>query len=141
MVESFNTPPTTIGTAIVLYSLGVSGLILLGAKLSQRFGAKLFFQAAVGMFLIAMLIMAASPAASFDLLGLSPSPVMILFNLLFTSAPKEFAGGVGSLRGVTQNLAAAVGTTVVGAMLVGLLSSMILTNVVDNPVIAAELKD
>ena len=141
MVESFNTPPTTIGTAIVLYSLGVSGLILLGAKLSQRFGAKLFFQVAVGMFLIAMLIMAASPAASFDLLGLSPSPVMILFNLLVTSAPKEFAGGVGSLRGVTQNLAAAVGTTVVGAMLVGLLGSMILTNVVDNPVIAAELKD
>lgn len=141
MVESFNTPPTTIGTAIVLYSLGVSGLILRGVKLSQCFGAKLLFQAAVGMFLIAMLIMAASPAASFDLLGLSPSPVMILFNLLVTSAPKEFAGGVGSLRGVTQNLAAAVGTTVVGAMLVGLLGSMILTNVVDNPVIAAELKD
>jgi hypothetical protein len=30
MVRSFNTPPTTIGTAVVLYSLGVSGFILLG---------------------------------------------------------------------------------------------------------------
>src|SRR5262249_35783791 len=46
MVESFNTPPTTVGTAIVLYSLGVSGFIMLGAKLGQRFGSKIFFQTA-----------------------------------------------------------------------------------------------
>ena len=37
MVASFNTPPTTVGTAVVLYGLGVSGFILLGAKLGQRF--------------------------------------------------------------------------------------------------------
>ena len=30
MVESFNTPPTTVGTAVILYSLGVSGFIMLG---------------------------------------------------------------------------------------------------------------
>ena len=53
MVEGFNTPPTTVGTAIVLYSLGVSGFIMLGAKLGQRFGSKIFFQAAVGLFLAA----------------------------------------------------------------------------------------
>jgi len=67
--------------------------------------------------------------------------VTLLFNVLVTAAPKEFAGDVGSLRGVTQNLAAAVGTAMVGAMLVGILSSSILTSVADNPVIAAELKD
>jgi hypothetical protein len=39
MVESFNTPPTTVGTAVVLYSLGVSGFIMLGSKLGQRFGS------------------------------------------------------------------------------------------------------
>ena len=50
MVESFGTPPTTVATAIVLYSLGVSGFILLGAKLGQRFGSKIFFQAAVALF-------------------------------------------------------------------------------------------
>ena len=44
MVESFNTPPTTVGTAIVMYSLGVSGFVMLGAKLGQRFGSKIFFQ-------------------------------------------------------------------------------------------------
>jgi hypothetical protein len=51
------------------------------------------------------------------------------------------AGDVGSLRGVTQNLAAAVGTSVVGALLVGLLSFVIMSRLTDNPVITAELKD
>jgi MFS family permease len=63
MVASFNTPPTTVGTAIVMYSLGVSGFIMLGAKLGQRFGSKFFFQAAVAMFLAAMVIMVTSPNA------------------------------------------------------------------------------
>jgi Na+/melibiose symporter-like transporter len=67
--------------------------------------------------------------------------VTLLFNVLVTAAPTALAGDVGSLRGVTQNLAAAVGTALVGALLVGLLSSMILTNSADNPVISAELKD
>src|SRR5688572_24257862 len=61
MVESFATQPTTVGTAVVLYSLGVSGFILLGAKLSQRFGAKLFFQIAVGTLALAMVLMVVSP--------------------------------------------------------------------------------
>lgn len=55
MVASFNTPPTTVGTAIVLYSLGVSGFIMLGAKSGQRFGSKVFFQTAVVLFLAAMI--------------------------------------------------------------------------------------
>ncbi len=67
--------------------------------------------------------------------------VTLLFNVLVTSAPKDLAGDVGSLRGVTQNLAAAVGTAVIGALLVGILSSIIVDHVNDNPVISAELKD
>ena len=67
--------------------------------------------------------------------------VTLLFNVLVTSAPKDLAADVGSLRGVTQNLAAAVGTAVVGALLVGILSSMIIGKVADNPIISAELKD
>jgi hypothetical protein len=64
-----------------------------------------------------------------------------LFNVLVTASPRELAGDVGSLRGVTQNLAAAVGTAVVGALLVGLLGSMIVGQLNENPVITAELKD
>jgi MFS family permease len=66
--------------------------------------------------------------------------VTLLFNVLVTSAPKELSGDVGSLRGVTQNLAAAVGTAVMGALLVGLLSSMIMSHLLDNPVIPPEFK-
>jgi MFS family permease len=49
MVASFETPPTTVGTAIILHALAVSAFILLGAKLGQRFGSRRFFQAAIAM--------------------------------------------------------------------------------------------
>ena len=48
---------------------------------------------------------------------------------------------MGSLRGVTHHLATAVGTAVVGALLVGILSSIILGNLAENPAMTAELKD
>ncbi len=67
--------------------------------------------------------------------------VTLLFNVLVTGAPKELAGDVGSLRGVTQNLAAAIGTAMVGTILVSLLSSMIIQGAMNNPVITAELMD
>src|SRR5215510_2426380 len=60
MVESFNTPPTTVGTAIVMYGLGVSGFVMLGGKLSQRVGSKRYFQISVSLFLIAMVMMVIS---------------------------------------------------------------------------------
>lgn len=61
------------------------------------------------------------------------SLVTLLFNVLVTASPKELAGDVGSLRGTTNNLAAAVGTAVVGALLVGLLSAIVLRSIVDHP--------
>ena len=41
MVQSFNVPPTTVATGIVAYSMLVAGFVMLGAKLTQRFGALL----------------------------------------------------------------------------------------------------
>ena len=74
--------------------------------------------------------------------GLGQGALMtLLFGVLVANSPSELAGDVGSLRGVTQNLAAAVGTSVVGALLVGLLSFVIMSHLTDNPVITAELKD
>jgi MFS family permease len=68
------------------------------------------------------------------------SLVTLVFNVLVTASPKELAGDVGSLRGTTQNLAAAVGTAVAGALLVGLLSTIILRSLADNPVLPAEIQ-
>ncbi|MCF3939319.1 MFS transporter [Gordonia tangerina] len=59
--------------------------------------------------------------------------VTLVFNVLVTSAPKKLAGDVGSVRGTTQNLASAVGTAVMGALLVTLLSIGVGQAVVDNP--------
>jgi predicted MFS family arabinose efflux permease len=66
--------------------------------------------------------------------------VTMLFNVLVTESPKELASDVGSLRGTTNNLAAAVGTAVAGALVVGLLSASVMRSVVDNPIIPTELK-
>jgi predicted MFS family arabinose efflux permease len=67
--------------------------------------------------------------------------VTLVFNVLVTAAPKDLAGDVGSLRGTTQNLAGGVGTALAGALLVGLLSSMIFVRLADNPKLPAEVQD
>jgi predicted MFS family arabinose efflux permease len=66
--------------------------------------------------------------------------VTLVFNVLVTASPKELAGDVGALRGTTQNLSVAVGTAVIGAILVGLLSGMVLQRVADNPALPPEIK-
>jgi MFS family permease len=68
------------------------------------------------------------------------SLVTLLFNVLVTASPKELAGDVGSLRGTTQNLAAAVGTAVAGALLVGLLSTIALSHIAANPALPKEIQ-
>src|SRR5262245_50185244 len=115
MVESFNTPPTTVGTAVVLYSLGVSGFIMLGAKLGQRFGSKIFFQAAVVLFLAAMVTMVLSPTAEVMLAGqglagfagaaLLPTLVVLIANHYRGKQQAEAVGWLGSARAIAGVLA------------------------------------
>jgi hypothetical protein len=66
--------------------------------------------------------------------------VTLVFNVLVTAAPKELAGDVGSLRGTTQNLAAAVGTAVAGALMVGLLSAGVMRSLIENPYLPTEIQ-
>src|SRR5262245_1010509 len=115
MVESFNTPPTTVGTAIVLYSLGVSGFIMLGAKLGQRYGSKVFLQAAVGLFLLAMVTMVLSPTAEVMLAAqglagfagasLVPTLVVLIANHYRGKQQAEAVGWLGSARAIAGVLA------------------------------------
>ncbi len=64
MVNSFNVPPTTVATGIVMYSLFVAGLVMLDAKLNQRFGSLRVFRAVVLVFGVAMVLMTLSPNAT-----------------------------------------------------------------------------
>src|SRR5689334_23735552 len=63
MVESFRVPPTTVATGIVAYSMLVAGFVMLGAKLTQRYGALRVFRAAVVVFGGAQVLMTFSPTA------------------------------------------------------------------------------
>lgn len=115
MVESFGVPPTTIGTAIIMYSMGVSGFVLLGAKLGQRFGSKIFFQASVALFLIALLLVVFSPSAKFLLLGqalaglagaaLVPTLVVLIANHYHGEQQAKAVGFLGSARAMAGVLA------------------------------------
>lgn len=115
MVASFNTPPTTVGTAIVMYSLGVSGFVMLGGKLGQRFGSKVFFQVAVALFLVAMVTMVLSPTAGVMLAGqalagfagasLVPSLVALIANHYKGAQQAKAVGWLGSARAIAGVLA------------------------------------
>jgi MFS family permease len=115
MVNSFNTAPTTVGTAIVMYSMGVSGFVMLGAKLGQRFGAKLFFQIAVSLFLGAMVLMVVSPTAGIMLAAqglagfagasLVPTLVALIANHYRGKQQAKAVGWLGSARAIAGVLA------------------------------------
>ncbi len=64
IVSSFRTPATTIGKAIVTYSLVVAGFIMLGARAGQMFGSRRVFRVMVLLFGAAMALMAVSPGAT-----------------------------------------------------------------------------
>lgn len=115
MVERFQTAPTTVGTAIVMYSLGVSGFVMLGGKLGQRLGVKRFFQIAVSMFLAAMVLMVLAPTASImlaaqGLAGLAgaslvPTLVALIANHYRGRQQAKAVGWLGSARAIAGVLA------------------------------------
>lgn len=56
-----NTPATTVGTALVVYSLFVAAFVMVGAKLGSMLGVRLVFQVTVILHGLAMGLMAFSP--------------------------------------------------------------------------------
>lgn len=60
IVEEFDTSPSTISTALVVYSLAVAGLVMLGAKVGMLLGARLAFQVGVVLHGFSMAVMALS---------------------------------------------------------------------------------
>jgi MFS family permease len=61
--EEFNTSATTVGTALVVYSLVVAAFVLLGAKLGKIAGVRLVFQVTVLAHGLSMALMALSQSA------------------------------------------------------------------------------
>jgi MFS family permease len=63
IASSFRKPPTTVGTAIVAYSLVVAGFIMVGAGLAKMYGSRRVFRATVVIFAGAMALMTFSPSS------------------------------------------------------------------------------
>jgi MFS family permease len=64
----------------------------------------------------------------------------LLFNVLVTASPKELAGDVGSVRGVANNLANAVGTATAGMLVVTLLATSVQGHLAGNAAIPPALR-
>src|SRR5262249_16993212 len=64
IVASFDASPTTVGTAIVTYTLFIAGFVMVGAKLGARLGSRVVFRAMAVLFGAAMAIMALIPRVS-----------------------------------------------------------------------------
>jgi len=119
MVASFNVPPTTVATGIVMYSLAVAGLVMLGAKLTQRFGALRVFRVVVAVFGVAQVLMTFSPTATTMLVaqGLSgaagaalvPSLVALIAHNYSGKQQATALGALGSARAAAGVLAFLIG--------------------------------
>jgi MFS family permease len=64
IVEDFNTSPSSVSTALVVYSLVVAGFVILGAKLGKVIGSRLAFQIGVIFHGLAMAGMAVSTSVT-----------------------------------------------------------------------------
>jgi MFS family permease len=64
IASSFNRPATTVGTAIVAYSLVVAGFLMVGARIAEMYGSRRVFRAMLLVFAGAMALMAFSPSSS-----------------------------------------------------------------------------
>lgn len=119
MVESFGAPPTTIATGVVMYGLAVAGLVMLGAKLNQRFGALPVFRTVVALFIVSQAMMTFSPTATVMIAAqglagaaaaaLVPSLVALIANHYHGPQQAVAVGALGSARAIAGVSAFTIG--------------------------------
>jgi len=108
MVKSFEVPPTTVATGIVMYALAVAAFVMLGAKLNQRFGALRVFRVVVVLFGATQVLMTFGPNANFMIAaqglcglasaGLVPSLVALISENYRGTRQATALGALGSAR-------------------------------------------
>lgn len=127
IVDEFNTAPTTVGTAIVTYSLGVAGFVMLGGKLGQKFGSLNVFRVATAFLLASMVMMTFSPnvavmiaaqlIAGLAAAAIVPTLVVLIANNYKGKQQAKALGILGAVQAITTVtaffLAGALGTWIV----------------------------
>ncbi len=126
IVNEFDTSPTTVGSAIVAYSLAVAGFVMLGGKLGQKFGSLRIFQIATVLLMIAMIIMTFSSSAEIMIVaqliaGLAAAAIVPTLVVLIANnyRGKQQSAALGILGAVQAS------TTVTAFFLAGALGTWI----------------
>jgi MFS family permease len=126
IVEDFNTSPSSVSTALVVYSLVVAGFVILGAKLGKLIGSRLAFQLGVIFHGLAMLGMTVSTSDTMmiqmqAIAGLAaailvPSLVVLIANHYKGAQQSQSLGLLGAAQAIAGVLAFLV-IGVVGTLL------------------------
>ena len=122
IVEDFHTTPSSVGTALVVYSLAVAGFVMLGAKLGKLIGSRLAFQIGIVFHGLAMLGMVFSSSAAMMIqmqafAGLAaalvvPSLVVLIANHYHGAQQSQSLG----LLGASQAIAGVIAFMIIGVL-------------------------
>jgi MFS family permease len=122
IVEEFDASPSSVSTALVVYSLAVAGFVMLGAKLGKIFGARNMFQVGVVLHGLAMVGMALSVSTTMmiQMQGLAGLAAAILVPTLVVMIATHYKGQQQSqslgLLGASQAIAGVLAFLVVGVL-------------------------
>jgi predicted MFS family arabinose efflux permease len=124
IVEDFDTAPTAVSTAIVVYSIAVAGFIMLGAKLGKKFGSTRMFRVASAVLLVASVLVTFSPGMGFLIVaqGVAGLGAALILPALVVQISHEYEGpqkaqAIGILGAVQA------GATVAAFFLAGVLGT------------------
>jgi MFS family permease len=122
IVEDFNTSPSSVSTALVIYSLAVAGFVILGAKLGKMIGSRLAFQIGVIFHGLAMAGMAASSSSAMmiQMQGIAGLAAALLVPSLVVLIANHYRGAQQSqslgLLGAAQAIAGVLAFLVIGVL-------------------------
>lgn len=111
--------PRQIGR--IAFIIVTGGLVLLAFSVSNDWGTP--------MVILSLLIVGIAEGALLTL----------IFNVLVSASPKELSGDVGAWRGTMNNLSTALGTAIMAALAVSVLSALITSQVANNPAVPSAL--
>lgn len=122
IVEDFYTSPSSVSTALVVYSLAVAGFVMLGAKLGKLFGARNMFQLGVILHGLAMVGMTVSSSAGMmiQMQAIAGLAAAILVPTLVVMIAVHYTGRQQSqslgLLGASQAIAGVLAFLVIGVL-------------------------
>lgn len=138
-----------VSLAVVPYTISIFIANTLVARLYDKFPPRAIASVSMAVVTLALVWLSftiandwgqASVIIGLVVLGLAQGCVVALvFNALLTSAPKENAGDVGAIRGLTHNLSGSAGIAVASAFAVGLLTSSAYSAASDSEIFTPEI--